>query len=176
MGLIDQDRVVGQQHRIALGLGEQNTVGHQFDGHARTGAVVEPNLITHHRFRLIAADRPEFLRDPFGHGDGRQPARLGVANGLAALPPTERQRDLRQLGGLARTGLTADDHHRMFLDRPSDLVPAGADREGFRKLNMHQENYNQPMKTSALAKTAVRPDTAPDAPTSGMSEEGESST
>lgn len=28
---------------------------------------------------------------------------------------------------------------------------------------MHRENYNQPMKTSALAKTAVRPDTAPDA-------------
>ncbi len=44
---------------------------------------------------------------------GREPARLRVADQPARAAPGDAA-DLRQLGGLARTGLAADDHDRVF--------------------------------------------------------------
>jgi hypothetical protein len=47
----------------------------------------------------------------------------------ALAPAAHLEQDLRQLGGLARAGLAADDDQRMAFDRGADLVAPGVDRE-----------------------------------------------
>ena len=105
--LVDDDRVVGAQQRVALGLGEQDAVGHQLDAGAGREPVLEADLVADD----LAERRLQLLGDPPGDARGGDPARLGVADQAAAVGPAaaHRQRDLRQLGGLARAGLAADD-------------------------------------------------------------------
>ncbi len=70
----------------------------------------------------------EFLGDPLGHGAGRDPAGLGVAD-LAGDAPAELEADLGQLGGLARAGLAGDDDDLVAGDDRGDLVLELADRQ-----------------------------------------------
>src|SRR3546814_7928793 len=44
---VDNDRVVAAQQRVALGLGQQNTIGHELDGGIWAAAVIEPYLVAH---------------------------------------------------------------------------------------------------------------------------------
>src|SRR5690606_6694017 len=72
--------------------------------------------------------RLQLLRDARGDRAGGDAARLRVAD-EACRSASEFKADLRQLGGLARTGLAADDDDLMLCDGGGDLVAAGADRQ-----------------------------------------------
>ena len=104
--LVDDDRVVLAQIPVALRLGEQDAVGHQL--HVGRGA--RPVGEAH----LVADDLPELglqlLGDARRRRARRDAPRLGVADHAVDAAP-ELQADLRQLRGLARAGLAADDHH-----------------------------------------------------------------
>ena len=79
--LVDDDRVVGAQQRIALGLGEQDAVGHQFDAGAGREPVLEADLVAHD----LAERRLQLLGDPPGDAGGGDAARLGVPDQAAAV-------------------------------------------------------------------------------------------
>ena len=117
VGLVEDEGVVAQQASVALDLGEQDAVGHQLDQRAVAGLVGEA-----HRVADGVAERGgQFVGDALSDGAGGEPARLGVPD-CAADATAELQADLRQLGGLARTGLAGDDDDLVFGDRPRDLV------------------------------------------------------
>ena len=67
----------------------------------------------------------------------RQPSRLGMGNCFTLCPSAHSEPDLGKLGGFARSCLSADNNHRMLLDRQCDILPSGTDREVFRELNLH---------------------------------------
>ena len=117
MRLVENERVVAQQAAVALDLGEQDPVGHQLDQGAITGLVGEPDGVAD-RF---AERGPQFVGDALGDRAGRQSPRLGVADG-APDTAAQFQADLRQLGGLARTGFAGDHHDLVRADRRGDLV------------------------------------------------------
>ena len=56
--LVDDQRVVGPQQRVALRLGQQDAVGHQLDARARLQPVLEAHLVAHH----LAQRRVQLLR------------------------------------------------------------------------------------------------------------------
>ena len=122
--LVDDDRVVMFEQRIALDLGQQDAVGHQLDGRIGRHFVVEAHLVADQSAQF----RFQFLRDARCHRARRHPARLGVADdALYAAPKGET--NLRQLRGLAGAGLAAHDHHLMLFDRLRQFLAAGDDRQ-----------------------------------------------
>ena len=124
--LVDDDRVVAAQERVALRLGQQDAVRHQLDGRVRAGAIVEAHLVAHH----LAHGRVQLFGDALGHGGGGQAARLGMADHLLAAA-AQFQADLGKLRGLARAGLAADDHHLVIGDGARDLLAPRADGQVF---------------------------------------------
>ncbi len=104
--LVDDQRVVGAQPRIALRLGQQNAVGHELDQAVLAHLLGEAHLEADH----LANARAQLLGHAPRHRARRQPARLGAAD-QARRATAGRQAQLGQLGGLARAGLTGDDHH-----------------------------------------------------------------
>ena len=128
MGFVDDDRVVGRQPAVGLGLGEQDAVGHDLDVGIPGRAVAETNLVAHR----VAERLAQLLGDPLGHRNGRDPAGLGVADHPVEAPAGG-QAELRDLGGLARTGLAGDDHHGVLLDGRDDLLPARRDGQRLRE-------------------------------------------
>ncbi len=138
MGLVDDERVVGPQQRVALGFGQQDAVGHQLDRSPGLEAVGEAHLVAD----MLTQRRADFVGDASRHRDGRQTARLGMADQPAATrtqATAQGQCDLRQLRGLARAGLAADDHHLMRGDGGSDVVAPAADRQFGRKLQRRNQ-------------------------------------
>ena len=126
--LVDDQRVVGAQQRVALRLGEQDAVGHQLD----RGAALQPVLEAHLEADDLAERRVQLLGDALGDARRGDAPRLRVADQPAAAgtdAATQLERDLRQLGGLARAGLAADDDDRVLAHRPRDLVPPRRDRQ-----------------------------------------------
>ncbi len=126
--LVDDERVVRGEQRVALRLGEQDAVGHQLDERVGLRVVGEPDLVADDGAELGR----EFLRDSLGDGARGDPPRLRVAD-QAALATSFRQADLRQLRRLARPGLAAHDHDLMLADRPGDVGRALRHRE-FRRV------------------------------------------
>ncbi len=128
--LVDDQRVVGAQQRVVLRLGQQDAVGHELDRCAGLQPVLEAHLVADH----VAQRRLQLVGDALGHAAGGDAPRLRVSDeavpaGAAAAP--ELEHDLRQLRGLARTGLAADDDHRVFTDGARDIVAPGRDRQRF---------------------------------------------
>ncbi|MNK97141.1 hypothetical protein D3C87_1174590 [compost metagenome] len=129
--LVDDDRVVGAQQRVVLGLRQQDAVRHQLDGRAGGHRVVEPHLIAD----VLAQRRAQFLGNALGRGRGGDPPGLGVADQAAAFlafprrATADRQRDLRQLGGLAGASLAGHDDHLAGLQRGGDLFAARGNRQ-----------------------------------------------
>ena len=128
MRLIQNDGVVGLEARVGLNFSQQHAVGHEFDGYAWPRLVCKPNLVAHLGIGLTE-HRAEFLRHPTGHRGGRQTPRLGVGDGAAFGGAARGQRNLGQLGGLARAGLAADDDHRVLEHGMGDLGPDLRDRK-----------------------------------------------
>ena len=116
MRLVDDDRIVAPQQRIALRLRQQNAIGHQLDIGVGRHLVGETHLVTHR----LSQWRFQFLRDARGHRARGNAPRLRVADQSfdAAL---QLQTDFRQLRGFARTRFTANDDHLIFTDRARDV-------------------------------------------------------
>jgi len=124
VGLVDDQRVVVGEGGVGLGFGQQDAVGHEFDQGAGSGFVVEANLVADRTAELDL----EFVGDAFGDRDGSDAARLGAADG-AADAVAEFEQEFGQLGGLARTGVAADDHHGVFTDGGEQVLAAFGDGE-----------------------------------------------
>ena len=128
---IEDDGVVGAQQRVALRLGEQDAVGHQLKDGVRPHPVVEAYLVADQAAELGL----QFLGDARRYRACGDAPRLGVADdparaaGAAARAPAHFQQDLRDLRGLARTGLAANDDDRMRGDRAGDLFAFLVDGE-----------------------------------------------
>jgi len=85
---------------------------------------MKTHLVAHQSAGLPA----QFLGHPARQGARRDTPRLGVADPPGQAPP-QMQADLRQLGGLARARLAAQDHHLMAGDERRHLLPSLADRQ-----------------------------------------------
>ena len=130
--LVDDQRVVRLQQRVGLRLGEQNAVRHQLDGRARREIVGEAHLVADH----LAERRAEFLGDASAGRRRGEPARLRVADQARAAraeAAAEFEADLRQLGGLARARLAADDDNLVAGDRARDFVALARHGQAFRE-------------------------------------------
>src|SRR3954468_3860453 len=124
MRLVQDDRVVLLQARVGLRLGEQDAVGHQLDGRAFPQRFMEAHLVTYDGAEFAA----EFLGDARGGSAGSDAPWLRVADTpLASAPHLEQ--DLRELRGLSRAGLAADDDDRVAFDGGANLVAARAHRK-----------------------------------------------
>src|SRR5687767_5328168 len=113
--LVDDDARVLAQLAIALGLGEQDAVGHELDRRALAHLVVEAHLVADEAAELGA----QLLGDARGHGARSDAPRLGVAYATPALHLEENLGELRRL---ARAGLAADDDDAMHLDGGTDFL------------------------------------------------------
>jgi hypothetical protein len=78
--LVDDQRVVGAQQRVALRLGQQDAVGHQLDRGAGLQPVLEAHLVADH----LAQRRVQLVGDALGHAAGGDAPRLRVADQAAA--------------------------------------------------------------------------------------------
>ena len=140
--LVDDQRVIRMEQRIALRFGQQDAVRHQLDGRALVQAILEAHLVAHD----FAQRRLEFFGNAPGHAAGSDPARLGmadqawlVASARVHGATAQRQRNLGQLRGLARAGLAADDDHLVPAHRRHDLIAPGRYRQVFRELDQQCE-------------------------------------
>ena len=124
VGLVHDDRVVAQEHRVVLDLGQEDAVGHELDQGGGAHLVGEAHLVAHH---ALAADAgAQLLGDALGHGARGQAAGLGVAD-HAGDAAAQLQADLGDLGGLAAAGLTGHDDHLVVGDGLGDLLTARGD-------------------------------------------------
>ncbi len=117
VGLVDDDRVVAAQVAVALHLGEQDAVGHDLDEGVAAALVGEADLVADGGAELDG----QLLGQALGDGAGRDAPRLGVADD-AVEAPAELEADLRDLGRLARAGLSGDDDDLVVADRGRDVV------------------------------------------------------
>ena len=123
---IDNDGVVLRQHAIVLNLGQQNTVGHQFDQRGIANLIVKSHFITddtaHRNLQLFG--------NPVGHRACGQTTWLSMAN-QAVYPAPELKTDLRQLRCFTRAGFPRHNHNLMLFDSASDLVFFLTNRQDF---------------------------------------------
>ena len=112
-----------------LGLGQQNAVGHQLDIGVGAHPVGETNLVADRAADLAF----ELGGDAFGQGASRDATRLRMAD-QPIDPPPEFEANLGKLGGLARTGLAANNDDLVLANRARDLFSTGSDRELFGKV------------------------------------------
>ena len=121
--LVDDEGVVGTQHRVGGDLAQQDAVGHHLDQGVCARTVGEA-----HRIADGVADLGTGLvGDTFGHGTGGDAPGLGVPDG-AANPAAGLQTDLGQLCGLARTCFACHHNHLVCLEGGGDLLTCRADR------------------------------------------------
>ena len=122
MGLVDDEGVVLVEVGIRQGFGEKDAVGHQFDGDIPFCHLLEPDLVADG----IPERGAELFCDAFGNGGRGNPSWLRTADD--AMPTQTRfEAELRNLGGLARSRLPCNHHHRMLPDGRNQLVFALAD-------------------------------------------------
>ena len=104
MCLVDDERVIRLQERVALRFGQQNAIGHQLDRGAFLQPVGKAHLVAHH----LAQWRVQFLRDALGDAAGGNAPGLGVPDELGLFSRSgvtgataHGQCDLGQLGRFA---------------------------------------------------------------------------
>ncbi len=116
--LVDDDRVITSEQRIAVDFRQQNTVRHQLDHGISRDLVVETYLVADKTAELGF----EFSGNAGGHRTGGHATRLGMAD-AAQHPAPQRQADFRQLRGLAGTCFAADNHHLIVGNRARQILP-----------------------------------------------------
>ena len=121
---VNDDRVVALQQGIGLRFGQQNAVGHQFDGRSRHRLVGKANLIAHD-FTDFAF---KFRCDAFSNGTCSNATRLRVSD-QAFGPASGQKTDFGQLSCLTRTGLAANNDDRIFLNGFNQLFSVLAHRQ-----------------------------------------------
>ena len=132
--LVDDDRVVVAEHRVALHFGKEHAIGEKLhDGVAR-GLVVEPDFAAD----FAAPLDPEFLRHAARDGERGDAARLRAGD-AARDTATGREAHLRDLRRFAGAGLTGENHHRIILDGRGDFLRARGDRQLGWKLETERE-------------------------------------
>jgi starvation-inducible DNA-binding protein len=124
--LVEDDRVVRRQPRIALRFGEQDAVGHELDQRVLAALIGKAHLETDE----VADLRAEFL------GDAARDRARGDAAGLRAADHSRRtasggEAELGQLRRLARPGFSGQHDDLMLADQLDDLVAARGDRQRF---------------------------------------------
>ncbi|MCW0460030.1 hypothetical protein NB717_001098 [Xanthomonas sacchari] len=122
--LVDDDRVVAGQPAVAGDLGQQDAVGHELDPGLLADAVVEAHLEAHR----LAHRRAQLLGHAAGHRARGDAPWLGAADHAGGAAPGG-QAQLRQLRGLARTGLAGDHHHLVLADQRDDALGLARDRQ-----------------------------------------------
>ncbi len=121
----------------ACDLREQDAVGHQLDRCPGPRLVGEADLVADD----LAERRAQFLGDAARDARRRDAARLRMPD-HAVFAASKRQADLRQLRGLARAGLAADDDDLMRLDGARDVLAPGRDRQFLGKGDGRQRRAN----------------------------------
>jgi hypothetical protein len=99
-------------------LGEQYAVGHQLDDGVVRHLVVEAHFETDRAAQFGL----QFKCNACRHGARRDTARLGMADATQHAAP-QRETNLGQLRGLARSGLAAHDDHLMVANRARQVLP-----------------------------------------------------
>ncbi len=122
--LVEDDRAVLAQLAVALGLREQDAVGHQLDHRPGLQGIVEAHFVAHQR----SEPRTELLRDARRDRARGDAPRLRVADPAGSASPHLEQ-DLGKLRGFSRPGLAADDDYRMSLDCGADFLAPGGDQK-----------------------------------------------
>jgi len=116
VGFIDDDGIVTPEKTVALGLHEEDAVGHYLDVRMGTASLVETDLVGHG----VAQFLPQLLGDPAGDGRRGHPPGLSAAD-QAPDAPSCLNAHLRQLGGFAGTSFPRNDQHPMLADCRNDL-------------------------------------------------------
>ena len=111
MRLVDDQRVVISQQRVAVDFRQQDAIGHQLDAGIGRHLVIKAHLVADRSAQLGF----QFKCDARSHRPRRHTARLGMADAAMNNTP-QRQTNFRQLRGLARAGFAADDDHLILAD------------------------------------------------------------
>ena len=117
MGLIHNECVIFIQVGIGLGLHEENAICHKLYIIVAARPVVEANLVSHRLPHTFA----QLFGHPLCHCDGGNPPGLGAAD-HATNSPTRFDAHLRNLGGLAGTGLADNNDHTVILYGLYDFI------------------------------------------------------
>ena len=136
--LVDDQRVILAEPRIALRFSEQDAVGHQLDVGLRRRAVGKADLVADHAAQFAI----ELLRHPRRRRPRRDAPWLRVADQPGRAAP-EFKAYLGNLRRLARAGFAADDHHLIFFDQRGNLGAPGIDRQIVGKLRPRQSLTTQ---------------------------------
>ena len=126
MRLVNNERGVLAQQLIVLNFGEQNTVGHEFNGAVLAHLRGETHLVTHGLTNFL----PQLFGDALRHRTRGKAARLGVPN-HAFFSKTEFQAHLGQLCGLTRAGLASHNDDLMITNSRLNVFAALADGQFF---------------------------------------------
>ena len=116
---VDDERVVLVQPAVALDFRQQDPVRHHLDAVVLAELLVEAGL----KPDDVTGFRAQFLGNAAGNGARGETTRLCMADQTVHTAP-ERQADFRDLGGFARAGFAAHDHHRVARDCRGDLLPS----------------------------------------------------
>ena len=111
VGLVQNNDFVLFEIAIALGLGQQDAIGHQFDVGLWIGFVGKADLETD----ILPESLAEFLRNPRGDAASSDTSGLCVTN-YPGTAVSCMQAELGKLRRFTRTGFPADDDHLMLVD------------------------------------------------------------
>ncbi len=130
VGFVDDEGGVLEEARVATGFGEEDAVGHEFDGGGLgVGAVFEADLVSD----LAAEIDLEFLGDAFGDGGGGDASGLGAADacgtGLGGRGRGGLKGDFGELGSFSGAGIAADDDDLVGEEGVPDGVAVLGDGE-----------------------------------------------
>ena len=128
--LIDNDRLVAIEKTVAPRLCQQNAVGHQLDLRGVRHRIIEAGLKANEFARAL----PDLLGDTLRHAARGQSARLGMADQTSSAI-AHVQQNLGQLRGLARAGVTGDNHHLVISNGRADVIRSLGDRQARHELN-----------------------------------------
>ena len=126
VGFVDDDGIVGAQHRVVLDLIEQDAIGHDLDRGIVARLVGEANLGAD----FVSVGDAELFSNTLCDGESSDTARLCAAD-QAVLPAAGVDEEFRDLSGLTGSCFTRDDDDLVVLDRANDLLPSCMNREVF---------------------------------------------
>ena len=128
--LVDDQRVVALEQRVAVDLREEDPVGHELHVGGGRGVIVEADLVAD----VGAERRAELAGHARGDAGGGDASRLGDPD-LPLETAAHGEGDLRQLRRLARAGGAGDDDHRVRVDGDGDVLHPRCDGQLGGKVN-----------------------------------------